>query len=518
MPPTRLSAFLCHSSEDKPVVRGLYKKLKDSGIAAWLDEEELLPGQDWAVAIPQIVKRSDVVLICLSKSAIGKTGFVQKEIQIALDAADERPEGTIFLIPLRLEKCAVPERLKRWHYVNLFDERGYDRLMLALRTRATELGMRLAPVTATRARGGAMSPDQIDAISDRDQLRSLPAADRLKASDGYHPPFRMLRNYTSEDLCDLGIRAVRRVVGLLLEQYKQRPNSSLIPLADLQSGKSMITADKDAEVAFERFIDTSNNGHFKDIDFYGEETLGNQAIDLTGRDGTCVMVDALDGSDLYERDLGNWCTAATFFTPNARPGRRLRAAVAGLPDGSIYYGTDTSRSVEVIRKPKSPPEKVRGMSSTRSAETACICFYGQKVGNFLAGAETPLWPALFARDVAQRIEKRKVLRLRIYNLAGIPMILKMVDKVAKNGAGIDAVVDFKGQKAHDVVPGAFLALKAGAQVVEPDGTPITIRRLEEVLLRPNTESLAYIIAVSKELKDNIVKLNRPSRAARKGSR
>jgi fructose-1,6-bisphosphatase/inositol monophosphatase family enzyme len=276
----------------------------------------------------------------------------------------------------------------------------------------------------------------------------------------------------------------------------------------------MITADKDAELAFERFIDTYNNGHFKDIDFYGEETLGNQTIDLTGKDGTCVLVDALDGSDLYERNLGNWCTAATFFTPNARPGRRLRAAVAGLPDGSIYYAIDTSRSIEVLRKPKSPPEKVRGMSAIRSAETASICFYGQKVGNFLAGAESALWPPLFARDAVERKEKGKALRLRIYNLAGIPMILKMVDKVAKNGAGIDAVVDFKGQKAHDIVPGAFLALKAGAEVVEPDGTPITIRRLEEFLLRPNSESLRYVIAVSKELKDNIVKLNRPTRMAK----
>lgn len=332
-----------------------------------------------------------------------------------------------------------------------------------------------------------------------------------KTPEQIHP--KILRKYTSEDLCELGIRAVRSVVTLLLDQYIERPHSSLIPLADLQSGKSMITADKDAERTFERIVDNYSNGHFKDIDFYGEETLGNQVIDLTEKDGTCVLVDALDGSDLYERNLGNWCTAATFFTPSNPPGARIRAAIAGLPDGSIYFATDSSEGVQVIRKPKSPPEKVRGMSRVQEVEKASICFYGQKVGNFLAGAKSPLWTPLLARDVAQRKETRKALGLRIYNLAGIPMILKMIDKVAVNGAGIDAVVDFRGQKAHDIVPGAFLALKAGAQMIDPAGPPINIRKLEELLFKPNSAALRYVVAVSKKLRDNIVKLNAGSRPA-----
>lgn len=49
--------------------------------------------------------------------------------------ADEQPEGTIFLIPLKLEECEVPERLSEWQWVNLFEERGFERLMRALRTR-----------------------------------------------------------------------------------------------------------------------------------------------------------------------------------------------------------------------------------------------------------------------------------------------------------------------------------------------------------------------------------------------
>lgn len=128
----QLQVFLCHSSGDKPKVRALYHQLRKDGVNAWLDEENLLPGHDWQAEIPKAVRNSDVVIVCLSKGSVSKTGFLQKEIKLALDAADERPEGTIFIIPLKLEECDVPDRLSRWQWVNLFDDNGYERLMRSL--------------------------------------------------------------------------------------------------------------------------------------------------------------------------------------------------------------------------------------------------------------------------------------------------------------------------------------------------------------------------------------------------
>ena len=137
--PRRLRVFLCHASGDKPAVRDLYRRLRSDGIAPWLDEEDLLPGQDWQLEIPKAVRSSDSVIICLSSRAITKAGYVQKEIKYTLDAADEQPESAIFLIPLRLEECEVPERLRRWQWVDLFRETGYERLLRALRARAEQL-------------------------------------------------------------------------------------------------------------------------------------------------------------------------------------------------------------------------------------------------------------------------------------------------------------------------------------------------------------------------------------------
>jgi len=71
--------------------------------------------------------------------SVTKAGYVQKEIRKVLDVADEQPEGTIYVIPLKLEECDVPNRLRRWQWVNMFDARGSERLILALRARARTL-------------------------------------------------------------------------------------------------------------------------------------------------------------------------------------------------------------------------------------------------------------------------------------------------------------------------------------------------------------------------------------------
>lgn len=137
----KLKVFLCHSSSDKPKVRELYNRLVADGFDAWLNEEKLLPGQEWDLEIRKAVRKCDVVVVCLTNSSISKSGYVQKEIRFALDIADEQPEGVIFLIPAKLEECQVPDRLVQWQWVNLTEIYGYQRLLLSLKARATELGI-----------------------------------------------------------------------------------------------------------------------------------------------------------------------------------------------------------------------------------------------------------------------------------------------------------------------------------------------------------------------------------------
>jgi hypothetical protein len=130
-----LRVFLCHSSTDEEVVLGLYKRLVQDGFQPWTNEKDLLPGQVWREEVNKVVRASDVFVVCLSPEFIGRAGFGQTELNLALDVAAEQPEDTIFIIPLKLVECDIPPRLSRWQCESLFAEDGYERLKEALRHR-----------------------------------------------------------------------------------------------------------------------------------------------------------------------------------------------------------------------------------------------------------------------------------------------------------------------------------------------------------------------------------------------
>lgn len=167
-----LKVFLCHASADKPAVRRLYRYLRSKGMDPWLDAEKLLPGQRWELEIPKALYASDAIIVVLSKSSITKEGYVQREIKFALDKALDMPEGRIFLIPARLEDCELPQSLRGYQWVDLFQKNWNRRLMSSLNERIAQLGLTLlsplgetqppvtvTPVTSLSSHAQFLSPE-----------------------------------------------------------------------------------------------------------------------------------------------------------------------------------------------------------------------------------------------------------------------------------------------------------------------------------------------------------------------
>jgi ATP-dependent Clp protease ATP-binding subunit ClpB len=138
---TSLSIFLCHASEDKEQVRDLYMKLIVSGYQPWLDKENLLPGPEWDQQIENALRSCDVILVCLSRYS-QKGGYLQKEIAQALKLNEEMPKDTIYLIPVQLERCLIPEGLAGMQYVDLSQEENYVKLEKSLKAKAQSIAAR----------------------------------------------------------------------------------------------------------------------------------------------------------------------------------------------------------------------------------------------------------------------------------------------------------------------------------------------------------------------------------------
>ena len=133
--------FISYAREDYEAVEQLYNRLQYAGFKSWMDKKDILPGERWESSIEKAIRESDFVLICLSNKSVGKRGMLQREIKEALDLWREKLEDDIFLIPVRLEDCEVPESLRKFQWVNLYDSSAWILFLKAIHEGLKRLGI-----------------------------------------------------------------------------------------------------------------------------------------------------------------------------------------------------------------------------------------------------------------------------------------------------------------------------------------------------------------------------------------
>jgi hypothetical protein len=122
---------------DKEKADDLYQRLKQVRHKPWMDTEDIYPGEKFALAIEKAIRDSDFFVVCLSSHSVNRRGFIQRELREALDLWREKLDSDIYLLPVRLEECEMPDSLKDFQWLDLFAPNGWDRLLKAI-----EEGMR----------------------------------------------------------------------------------------------------------------------------------------------------------------------------------------------------------------------------------------------------------------------------------------------------------------------------------------------------------------------------------------
>ena len=115
-----MKIFFSHSSRDKPLIREIRNHLPNY-VKTWLDEEELLLGQNVENSIFEAIKSSGFVVLFLSEDAL-ESEWVQKELSMSLE--HEKKVGHDFILPVLLadvwERVQPPEFQQR-RYIKCFD-------------------------------------------------------------------------------------------------------------------------------------------------------------------------------------------------------------------------------------------------------------------------------------------------------------------------------------------------------------------------------------------------------------
>ena len=131
--------FISYAHEDLETVKKIIHGLKERQINVWFDRQNLGPGR-WKDQIIKAITRSRYFVICVSHSALRKTGderpgFQDKELQSAYSIAESQSDHSFTIIPIRLENCRRGDfRLSSFHQFDLFNdfEDGLDRLAVHL--------------------------------------------------------------------------------------------------------------------------------------------------------------------------------------------------------------------------------------------------------------------------------------------------------------------------------------------------------------------------------------------------
>ena len=126
IPVKKKKVFISYATEDYATAKRLYDDLKKNGITAWLDRENLLPGQTWRDEIPRVIRKSNHVILLISKHSVEKTGYIQVEQKFVIDFIKQFPPNRIFVIPVRLDNTELLyEELKDFHWADLAS--SYDK-------------------------------------------------------------------------------------------------------------------------------------------------------------------------------------------------------------------------------------------------------------------------------------------------------------------------------------------------------------------------------------------------------
>lgn len=208
---SNLTVFICCHDDDVLFAKDLSKRLYVEGIKTQLSES-VLPGQEKNLEIYKAMRSSDAVIVCVSSRAMEAEGNIHREIKYAMSIQEEKPQGTIFFIPIRLEACEIPFQLKHLEWCDYFDPDGFIKLIKALEMRADQLN-----TLATGIHIGPNHPPLKNTVKLLDSNKNEQAVNLIEV-DSYINKFRVLSNLKSE-----GIKEE------LIEEYERKLLDQILP-------------------------------------------------------------------------------------------------------------------------------------------------------------------------------------------------------------------------------------------------------------------------------------------------
>ncbi len=129
---TTPSLFLSYARADLQHVEKIYQMLIVQGYKPWMDVHDILGGEDWHRAINIAIDKCELFVPVLSNNSVNRRGMIVKEVRRALDKWNGMLPSDIYVIPLRLDDCPIPELVQHLQVVDWEAGKGKNKLFNAI--------------------------------------------------------------------------------------------------------------------------------------------------------------------------------------------------------------------------------------------------------------------------------------------------------------------------------------------------------------------------------------------------
>ncbi|MEO1445644.1 MAG: toll/interleukin-1 receptor domain-containing protein, partial [Cyanobacteria bacterium J06635_11] len=115
--------FISYSRADAEVATRLAEQLREQGVNLWIDRLDIAAGDRWDSSIEEALQECPGLMVLLSKTSVASENVLD-EVSYALEENEK-------VIPILIEPCDIPFRLRRLQYIDLVEdyEKGVSRLL-----------------------------------------------------------------------------------------------------------------------------------------------------------------------------------------------------------------------------------------------------------------------------------------------------------------------------------------------------------------------------------------------------
>jgi uncharacterized protein (TIGR02145 family) len=121
--------FVCCAAADKARAEETCKRLGSAG----LNIEIIALSNGGEREIENAIASARFVLVFFSNQSASDGEALHRHLDVALHSARQIPRDRVFIIPVRLEKCDVPESVEHLQLVDLFKEEEFEKIIEVIR-------------------------------------------------------------------------------------------------------------------------------------------------------------------------------------------------------------------------------------------------------------------------------------------------------------------------------------------------------------------------------------------------